>query len=482
MPQTGFYEIHQKLEHSSVKLLTRKRDTTALVVSFFFFVFKERNKVRYGQSELVSLLSDFLFKLENEAFERQPKDYLEDWVTEGFLRKFINTVANSQDDYAYELTPDSERTLRWFHELEQSDFVGTESRLLQIFGLMREIALRSSEDKEKRIAALRKEIEQKEIEIEKLESGEIEVWDDTKIRENFKLLDENARRLLSDFRQVEGNFRDINDTIKQDVVINSLSKGKYLDRLFQQIDEKIWDQPQGKSFKAFWELLMNSQRQHEFDEFLEIILALPTLSTAVSENNQMKRLKDDLLDEGGQVHKANGLIVRSIRRFIESNFLHNNKVVMQKIGQVFDLAIEVRTKPPTDKNFAFVDGKPETNFLMSKELFQIPRTVSAQTQILAEGKSDENDDALFNQIYVDVAVLRQNIQTLLENQVTVSLQTVLAQYPISKGMTEVITYLKIASDDEYLHKSSIFDEIESILYQHLDQTIAVELPKILFLR
>lgn len=482
MPHIDFHEIHQKLEHSSVKLLTRKRDTTALLVSFFFFAFKERNKVRYGQSELISLLSDFLFKLENETFERSPKDYLDDWVGEGFLRKFINPVANGQDDYGYELTPDTERTLRWFQELEQSDFIGTESRLLQIFGLMRELALRSSEDKEKRIEALKKEIEQRNIEIKKLESGEIEVWDDTKIQENFNLLDENARRLLSDFRQVEGNFRAINETIKQDIVKNSLSKGKYLDRLFQQIDQQIWEQPQGKSFKAFWELLMNSQLQHEFDEFLEIILALPTLSTVISDNNQMKRLKDDLLDEGGQVQKANNLIVKSIRRFIESNFLHNNKVVMQKIEQVFSLAIETRTKPPTEKNFAFVDGKPETNFLMTKELFQIPRTVAATTQRLTEGTSDEDSEVLFNQLYVDIAQLRQNIQQLLENQFTVSLQTVLSQYPISKGMTEVVAYLKIASDDESAQKAAIFEEIETIAYQHAGQTVVVELPKILFLR
>ncbi len=482
MRYSDFYEIHQQLEHASVKLLTRKRDTTALVVSFLFFAFKERNKVRYGQSELVSLLSDFLHKLENEIFERTPKDYLDDWVGDGFLRKYINPVANSQDDYGYELTPDTERTLRWFQELEQSDFIGTESRLLQIFGLMRELALRSSEDKEKRIEALKKEIEQCNIEIEKLESGEIEVWDDTKIQENFKLLDENARRLLSDFRQVEGNFRAINETIKQDIVTNSLSKGKYLDRLFQQIDEKIWEQPQGKSFKAFWELLMNSQRQHEFDEFLEIIVALPTLADTISENNQMKRLKDDLLDEGGQVQNANNLITRSIRRFIESNFLHNNKVVMQKIEQLFGLAIEIRSKPPTEKHFAFIDGKPETNFLMTKELFQMPRTVAASTQLLTEGTSDENSEVLFNQVYVDVVALRQNIRQLLENQVTVSLQTVLSQYPISKGMTEVVAYLKIASDDETLQKASIFDETEAILYRYNDQQIVVELPKILFLR
>lgn len=490
MNHADFYAVRRLFDENgapALRLLTRSRDTTALVISFFFRAFKVGGKPRYRQSELVTLLADFLFRLDTDDFPRPAREYLDEWAGEGFLRKLINP-ANSEDEYAYELTPDAERVLRWVQELDQTDFVGTESRLLQIFNLMREIALRSSEDADRRIAALREEIEEKEREIARIEAGEVDVWNETRVRENFRLLEENARRLLSDFRQVEYNFREIDRGLREQIARTPLSKGKLLDALFQTLDERIWQQDQGRSFRGFWEFLMSAQRQAEFDAYRDQILALPPLAGVAKTQSPVETLKLDLLDAGAQTNEANALIVRSIRRFIESSFAYQNRLVTQRIKAVLDVALRVKTRPPTGRNFQEITGKPDLNYRLmdlspERTLFQVPRAVRVETADLEEGTGTDDVDLLYRQVYVSPAVLRERLRLLLRASPQVSLRTVAEEFPFEHGLTELLTYLKLASDDEPRQKA-VFDPetAETLSYLHGGEAVEVRLPRVVFLR
>ncbi len=54
----------------------------------------------------------------------------------------------------YDLTPASEKALNWVENLSEHSFVGTESRLLTIFELLRQMALGTEMDAGVRIADL----------------------------------------------------------------------------------------------------------------------------------------------------------------------------------------------------------------------------------------------------------------------------------------------------------------------------------------
>ncbi|MHC5721005.1 MAG: DUF3375 family protein, partial [Nostoc sp.] len=82
---------------------------------------------------------------------RSPQEYLNEWCDEQLLRKTFN----SSDDPVFTLTPAAEKAIAWLEDLKrQEEFVGTESRFLQIFSLLKEIRDRSTTDIETRIIQL----------------------------------------------------------------------------------------------------------------------------------------------------------------------------------------------------------------------------------------------------------------------------------------------------------------------------------------
>ena len=475
---TDFYQVRNLIEtNPSVRILTRSRDNTALILSFSFWAFKVKNISRYQQSDLISTLSDFLHDKEIEN-PKSPREYIEDWVEQGFYRKFINS--SNSDEYFYDITSDTSNTLRWLGELNKSEFVGTDSRLLDIFNTLQEMATRSSEDKETRIEQLRKEIEEKKLEIAKIEAGEIEVWDSTKIRETFQLLEEKINRLTSDFRQVEENFRAIDSKLREEIIATSLSKGKFLDNLFKTIDKKIWDEPQGKSFKAFFSFLMNQKRQDDIDELTKIVLQLPDIQQ-FSSNNSLEDLKFNLIDYSGNIHRINDSIIRSLRRFIESSFFMQNKQIIKKIESVLELAIKVKQNPPTKRTFLAIDGKLEYDFVMSRKLFEPPNTTKISSQVLEEAENEGNIDILFNQQFIDIEQLKANIKFMLREQSVVSFEQIVQLFPIQNGLAEIVSYLSLAKDYEQEQRAFV-DENEQgfIKYEYKDVWSEIKLPKIIF--
>ncbi|GGD70391.1 hypothetical protein GCM10011514_38090 [Emticicia aquatilis] len=475
---TDFHQVRNLIEtNPSIKLLTRSRDTTALVLSFSFWAFKTKNISRYQKSDLTLLLSDFLHDKEIEN-PRLPREYIDDWVDQGFYRNTTNP--SKSDEYFYDITSDTENTLRWLQELNKSEFVGTESRLLDIFNTLREIATRSSENKETRIEQLRKEIKEKELEIEKIKAGEIEVWDSTKIRETFQLLEEKIGRLTSDFRQVEENFRQIDTKLREEIIATSLSKGKFLDNLFRTIDKQIWEKDQGKSFKAFFDFLMNLKRQEELEELTQQVLQLPDIQIFNS-NNNLEYLKFNLIDYSDNIHRVNDSIIRSLRRFIESAFFMQNKQIISKIESVLELAVTLKKKSPTERNFIEIDGKLNYDFVMSRKLFEPPNTTKIKAQILEEGENEGNFDILYQQQFINPEELKANIRFMLREQSVVSFSQIIQAFPIQKGLAEIVCYLNLAKDSEQVQKAYVDENADDLIrYQIKDQWQEIVLPKIIF--
>jgi hypothetical protein len=475
---TDYHQVRNLIDtNPSIKILTRSRDTSALLLAFSHWAFKAKNVSRYQQSDLLDALSNFFYDKEIEDV-KSAREYIEDWVSQGFYRRFINP--SNSDEYFYDITSDTENTLRWLQELNKSEFIGTESRLLDIFNTLREMATKSSEDKETRIGQLEKEIADKKLEIKKIKAGEIEVWDSTKIKETYRLLEEKIKRLTSDFRQVEENFRQIDGKLREDIISTSLSKGKFLDNLFQTIDKQIWEKDQGKSFKAFFELLTNLNRQEELDELIRAVLQLPDVRV-IQSNSNLSELKYDLIDYSQNIHNINDSIIRSLRRFIESSFFVQNRQIVSKIESVLELAVAFKHNIPTQKDFMEIDGKPEYNFVMNRKLFEPPNTTKIKAQSLEEADNEGNYQVLFQQLFINPEELKANIRFMLRNQEVVSLGQVTNTFPIQKGLAEVVCYINIAKDTEQVQKAFIDDtNEEKLIYFQTGMWQEVILPKVIF--
>jgi hypothetical protein len=61
-----------------------------------------------------------------------------------------------------------------------------------------------------------------------------------------------ARELLSDFREVEQNFRNLDRSVRERIALWDGGKGALLETIIGERDA-IADSDQGKSFRAFWD-------------------------------------------------------------------------------------------------------------------------------------------------------------------------------------------------------------------------------------
>lgn len=246
-----FEYISQLLKsHTSIRLL--KADNAPLIISFLFETFKENftNQGEGGikEKELADRLADMLYVLNdsNKIYPKQPNEYLTDWANAGFLRKYPGKT----DEFVYELTPATELVFKWIDSLDKREFIGTESRLKYLFERMQELVGKTQMDVTERLARLEAQKQALEQEIENIKEGKLETMDDRQIKEEYFLIEDTAKSLLADFKEVEQNFRDLDRNFRRQIITSSQSKGEVLSDLFEQQDF-LSQTDQGKSFTAF---------------------------------------------------------------------------------------------------------------------------------------------------------------------------------------------------------------------------------------
>ena len=91
--------------------------------------------------------------------------------------------------------------------------------------------------------------------------------DATGVRDRYQQLATTARELLSDFREVEENFRLLDRAAREKIAAWEGSKGELLAELVGSRSE-IAGSDQGRSFQSFYDFLLSESRQDELAELL----------------------------------------------------------------------------------------------------------------------------------------------------------------------------------------------------------------------
>ena len=145
-----------------------------LIISFLHRVFVAPNRRTIAQADLVEALEDELFALREEygssAFPETAIAYLNSWAEndKGWLRKFY---PHGTDEPHFDLTPATEKAITWVSSLTERSFVGTESRLLTLFELLRQMDEGTQNDPKVRKAELLRRKKELERQIAELEKG-----------------------------------------------------------------------------------------------------------------------------------------------------------------------------------------------------------------------------------------------------------------------------------------------------------------------
>jgi len=472
--------VSLRKNHPAWRLL--RADSAPLVASFLHRVFITPNVREIAQADLQEALEDELFalreRLGEESYPRSAADYLNDWAdnAQGWLRKFY---PQNSDEPHYDLTPATEKGIRWLAGLTERSFIGTESRLLTLFDLLQQIAEGSETDPKLRIAELRKKRREIDAEIKQIQGGDIPLLDETAVKDRFQQFVMMAGELLSDFREVEQNFRMLDRRVRERIALWEGGKGELLQDILHECDD-ISDSDQGKSFRAFWDFLMSSSRQEELTRLLDKVMALAPIAES-RPDARLRRVHYDWLEAGEHTQRTVAQLSSQLRRFLDDKAWLENKRIMEILSQIKSNASATIKMPPQDLNMHMDDMKLDFVLPMERPLYQPPLQSIIEAVQLEMGDEDMNAEALFSQVVVDKGRLKLALAQALQEQTQISLVELLHIHPLEHGLAELVIWLQLASEQA----RCVIDEDKQEILQWrtaLGLIKQATLPHILFVR
>ena len=448
------------LDHDALDYLRRshpawrllRSDNAALVATFLCRAFIASNQRELAQSDLAEALEDELYALRErrgvDAFPRSALDYLNDWASpeRGWLRKFYR---QDSDEPHFDLTPATEKAIAWIGSLTERSFVGTESRLLTLFELLRQMSEGAETDPQVRVAELRKRRAGLDAEIERVQAGDIPLLDDTALKDRFQQFTQIARDLLTDFREVEQNFRMLDRQVRERIALWEGSKGDLLEDIMTDRDA-ISDSDQGRSFRAFWEFLMSRDRQEELTARLERVLELPAVAET-RPDPRTRRIHYDWLEAGEHAQRTVARLSQQLRRFLDDQAWLENRRIMDILHGIESKALALRDAPPAGEVMQVADTAAGITLPMERPLYSPPMQRVIEDVELEAGDGDVDASALFSSTVVDKSRLVRHIRRALQDRSQISLHELCESEPLQQGLAELVAYLELADDEFEAH-------------------------------
>lgn len=468
----------------SVELLrSRNREMTIV-----FFVTTFSNKQGVISSENIhTQLADFLesYEIQNDedseisvfdTYETKAKKYILNWTNRGFLTNY----PDEQGEVFYELSAHSSKTIDWLASLKKDEFVGTESKFNNILNQLKELVEFTNDDTDKRIQLLKEKKLEIEQQIQRIEIGEdVKVFEEFEIIPRFNQLNQSAKELLSDFKEVEDNFKEITKGIYQKHADGSLTKSDILEFTFDALDE-LKDSQQGKSFYAFWSFLLNPELQDRWETLTKELYKTLEEKAIPINDPFLKGMKKHLHNSGQKVYKANDKMAEKLSRIIrenESSKSEATKNIIQKIKKQLVEISKAKIKP--DISFA-LEGDVELNIQYERKLTFEPKediTYSDKPKMADEDiTSSQHLNKLFSKSNIDKELLRKRIKDVLKEKSQTTLLDVVENYGgLEKGLPELFGYIGIVKEFKHIISP---DKTQSIVFDTKNRK-RIKIPEII---
>ncbi len=478
----SFDEIAWLRDNSPAWRLLRA-DNAPLVLSFLHRVFVTDNVRSISATQLASRLDDELYALNQRdserggrTFPKQAKAYLDDWAAAeaGWLRKYY---PEGTDEPHYDATPAVEKALHWIQSLHEREFVGTESRLKVIFDLLRQIVFGTEADPEQRLAELRRQRQDIDEQIARVQAGDMPMLQETGVRERYQQFAATARELLADFREVEENFRKLDRQLREKIAGWHGGKGELLDDVLGS-RESIAGSAQGESFQAFYGFLLSQARQEELSGLLDRVHSLAGIT---ERDARLGHIHYDWLDAAERTQATVRQLSEQLRRFLDDQVWFENRRVIDILRGIEARALrlrDIRNVPVTTELDA---PAPAIRLPLERPLYAPVKKARITSDHVRDADEETDPAALFEQVYVDPEPLRGGVRQALRSQPQVGLAELVARYPLTQGAAELVTYL--ALQDEAF--AVVYDEQhrEQITWSQADgRQRTATLPRVTFAR
>jgi hypothetical protein len=458
-----------------------RAESSPLVLSFLHRVFVADNVRAISASDLESRLDDELYALNQRqpgSFPKRARAYLDDWAhpEAGWLRKYY---ADGSDEPQFDATPAVEKALAWVQSLGEREFVGTESRLNTVFELLRQIVHGTETDPAARVDELTRRKRQLEAEIERVEAGDVTVLDSSGVRDRYQQLAATARDLLSDFREVEENFRRLDRQLREKIAGWQGGKGELLDDVLGS-RESIAGSDQGKSFQAFCDFLLSQARQEELSQLLARV---DEVADVAERDPRLRQVHYDWLDAAERTQATVRQLSEQLRRFLDDQVWFENRRVIDILREIESSALRLRGSPVGELTIEIDAPAPTVMLPFERPLYAPVRKPRIDSDDIRLAGADEQTDpaVLFEQVYVDPGPLRDAVRVALRRAPQVGLAELVSREPLRQGLAELVAYLSLR-DESF---QAVFDDTrtEQVRWSEPDgRERAATMPRVTFTR
>ncbi len=288
----------------------------------------------------------------------------------------------------------------------------------------------SADDWQARLAELEKQRSALDAQIRELKlTKTARTYEDYEIEERYQTVSGAAWGLLRDFREVEGNFRDITQRIYEQQSTANHTKGGLLGLALDALDELRLTN-QGCSFEAFYRHLNDPRQRAELDALVRQVFELLHDRGLTTGDEFLRKIRVYLHGEGRKVNDSFYALARKLEKILSEKSLRDRRKSQLLINDIRALAFEVMGDPPKDPAFLELEGRADylgtesTVALKERESAIVPRVLSVVQP--AEPKLT----ALVSTRVVDKAALMANINALLRTHSQVTLRQVVAAHAL----------------------------------------------------
>lgn len=459
-----------------------RADTAPLILAVLGDVFVTGNARTIAAADLIAAVDDQLTAINDAAtqsgrptpYGQSAKAYVDTWAGPNgrWLRAFY---PDGSDEAHYDATSDFEKAYLWVTGLQTRSFVGTESRLHTLVELLRQMVHGADTDPQARLARLHQRRQELDAEIERAEQGLTEPLDTVALLDRYQHFSSTARELLSDFREVEENFRALDRQARAKIAGWDGGKGELLDELVGD-RHAIAASDQGRSFQSFYDFLLSRRRQEELGELLESLVQLDQVPV----ERRMRHLHHDWLDAAERTQHMVRLLSEQLRRFLDDQVWLENRRVMDLVRSIERTALQVRDDPPKG-TFAELDAvAPRVRLPLERPLYAPTTQAELDSEIVPEVE-EPDVSSLFEQVYVDSARLSATVRDTLRGRDQVRLAELLTEHPPQLGLAEIVGYLALDEEDfELVTDDAWHDEVPYV--DAAGRERAVRMPQVTIVR
>jgi hypothetical protein len=312
----------------------------------------------------------YLSELTALGFETPPNQDGRDLCLHWMQSQWLRRVQSEDGDEAYEMTSHALLAQRLIDGLTQERTLLSESRLTTILDAVRRAAIDANPDRERRLAALREQIDRLSAERDRLAGGGelIEASQDHMLNA-FRDVADLFDQLPGEFRRVEEAVDRIHRTMIQDFRAETRPKGEVLDSYLERTQHLITETEEGRAFEGALAILSDEDLLTALKTDLRTILDHPFarhLDKAERLNflGATQILRHGLQGVQAQQHKASRSLADHLSHHDTTQEREINAVLHEMQGELMTWMLTARKR--TTVPLPWMPGKIEIGRLRTR--------------------------------------------------------------------------------------------------------------------